>query len=188
MGVRNFMVSFYGVYFFPPLDKRAGAATDVHIKFSLTLGTSRSLVDSSLDCRAHEVTPSTYNREAFWLEHPPYAGKHYHVEWMAQQWATVDGSCAFTCKGFALVALESSSHVARWSSSRESATSFILLSSVDVLGLPGLGSLSMLAQPPWKWLAQWDNVLWSTVNSLQTLLKAPWISVGFFLHKVLILM
>ena len=28
MGVRNFMVSFYGVYFFPPLNKRAGAATD----------------------------------------------------------------------------------------------------------------------------------------------------------------
>ena len=51
------------------------------------------------------------------------------------------------------------------SSSRASATSFTLLSSVDVLGLPYLGSLSMLTQPPWKRLAKRETMLWSTVNS-----------------------
>ena len=54
---------------------------------------------------------------------------------------------------FAPVVLEISSHVARRSSSRASDTSFTLLSSVDVLGSPGLGSLSMLSQPPRKLLA-----------------------------------
>ena len=52
--------------------------------------------------------------------------------------------CAFSCIDFAPVALESSSHVARRSSSRASATSFTLISFVDVLSLPGFGLLSML--------------------------------------------
>ena len=47
------------------------------------------------------------------------------------------GSFAFSCDVFAPVALESSSHVARRSSSRASVTSLSLLLSVDVLGLPG---------------------------------------------------
>ena len=46
--------------------------------------------------------------------------------------------------------LESSSHAARRSSSRVSSISFTILSSVDVLDLPGLVSLSMLTQPPRK--------------------------------------
>ena len=52
----------------------------------------------------------------------------------------------FPAKCYARVALESSSHFARRPSSRASATSFTLLSSVHVLGLPVLGSLFML--PP----------------------------------------
>ena len=62
------------------------------------------------------------------------------------------------------LALESSSHVAWRSSSRTSVTSFTLLTSVDILGLPGLGSLSMLTQPPWKRLSKRETVLWSAVN------------------------
>ena len=46
------------------------------------------------------------------------------------------------------VALESSSHVARRSSSKASGRCFTLLLSVDVLMLHGLGSLSVLIQPP----------------------------------------
>ena len=54
---------------------------------------------------------------------------------MAQLRATTEfGSCAFSCEVFASMVLESSSHVAQRSSSRASATSFTLLSSVDVLG------------------------------------------------------
>ena len=55
---------------------------------------------------------------------------------------------------------------------------------VDVLGLPCLESLSMLTQPPRKRLPQRETVLRSTVNSPQTSLKAPWISVGFFFFLV----
>ena len=55
---------------------------------------------------------------------------------MAQPRANEVGSCAFSCDFFAPVALESFSRVARRSSSRASATSFTLLSSVDVLDLP----------------------------------------------------
>ena len=86
------------------------------------------------------------------------------------------------------MALESSSYVARRSSSRASATSFTLVSFVDVLSLPGLGSLAMLVQPPRKRLAQRETVLRFTVNSRQTPLKAPWIYVGFLPRKVSILM
>ena len=67
---------------------------------------------------------------------------------MAQPRAIMVGSCAFSCEVFAPVALESSSHVVRRSSSRASATSFTLLSFVGVLDRPGLGSLPMLTQPP----------------------------------------
>ena len=80
------------------------------------------------------------------------------------------------------------SHVARRSSSRAPATSFTHLSSIDVLVLPGHGSLSMPIQPPRKRLAQGEPVLRSTVNSLQISLKPPWISVGFLPRKVSILM
>ena len=85
------------------------------------------------------------------------------------------------------VYLESSSYIARRSSSRASATSFTLPSSVDVLGLPGLGSLSMFKQSPRKRLAHQETVLRSTVNSSQTSFKTPWISVGILPHKVSIL-
>ena len=60
--------------------------------------------------------------EVFWLQHPRCAGEH------------------FPSKFFSPVFLESSSHVGRRSSKRASATSFALLSSVDVVGLPGLCS------------------------------------------------
>ena len=98
---------------------------------------------------------------------------------MAQPRATEVGSCAFSREVLAPVALVSSSHVAWRSSSRASATSFTLLSSVDVLGLPGLGSLAVLTQPPRKQLAKLETVFRCSVNSPQTSLKAPWISVGF---------
>ena len=67
---------------------------------------------------------------------------------MAQPRAIEVGYCAFSRESFVPVALESYSHLARRSSSRAAATSFTLLSSVDVLGLPGLGSLPTLTQPP----------------------------------------
>ena len=61
--------------------------------------------------------------------------------------------------------------------------------SFDVLGLPGLGFLCIITQPLRKRLdlPQGETVLRSTVNSSQASLKAPWISVGFFPRKVLIL-
>ena len=131
-------------------------------------------MDSYLDCRAHEVT---------FL--PPTIAKFfgYNIQdvqvsiVMENEWpATEVGSCAFSCEVSAPVTLESSSHVAQ--SSRASATSFRLLSSVDVLNLPGLGSFSMLMQPPQKQLAQ-ETLVQSTVNSPQTSLKALSVSVGF---------
>ena len=63
-------------------------------------------------------------------------------------------------------------------------TSFICWCSLPF----GLGSLSMLTQQSQEWLVQRETVLWSTVNSPQTSLKAPWNSVGFLLHKVSILL
>ena len=94
------------------------------------------------------------------LQHPRCAGEHCHGDWLAQPPASEACSCAFSWEGFAPVALESSSHAARRSSSRASATSFTLLSSVDVLDLPGLGSLSMLTEQPRKRLAQ-RGPLWT---------------------------
>ena len=142
----------------------------------LTLGIGRSLVDSCLDCRMHEVTPPII--EKFFLQRPWCAGEHCHGERVAQPRATEVGSCAFSLDVFAPVALASSSLVGRRSSSRASATSFTLLSSVDVLGLSGIGSLSVLTQPPRKRLAQRETVLRSTIKSPQTWLKAPWIFVS----------
>ena len=92
----------------------------------------------------NKVTLPTNDPEVFVLQHAGCVGEHCHGERVAQPRATQVASCAFSCKGFAPVALKSSSYVARRSSSIEFATSFTLLSSVDVLGLPGLGSLSML--------------------------------------------
>ena len=135
-------------------------------------------MDSCLDCRAHEVTLPTLNREVFWLQHPWCEGEHYHGEWVAQPRATEFSSFAFSCKGFAPSAVVIYSHVVRRSSSRASATSFTLLSSVYVLGLPCLGSLFMLTQPPWKRLAQRETALRPTVNTPQTSFKAPWIPLG----------
>ena len=82
-------------------------------RFCLTLGLSRSLVDSYLDCRAHEITLPTHNRKFFWLQHPRCAGGHCCWEWVAQPRTTEIGSCTFSCEDFAPVALESSSLVAR---------------------------------------------------------------------------
>ena len=83
------------------------------------------------------------------------------------------------------VALESSSHVARRSSSKSSATRLFYL--LIFFGLPGHGSLSMLTQPVQKRLAQRETLLQSSVDSPQTLLNVPWISVGLLPRKVLIL-
>ena len=105
---------------------------------------------------------------------------------MGQPRAAEVGSCVFSYEVFSPVALESSSDVAR-RSSRASTRRFTLLSTVDVLRLPGLGSLSVLTYTPLKRLAQRETVLRSTVNSPQTSLKAPWISVGFLPRKVSIL-
>ena len=96
----------------------------------------------------HYVTLPTHNRKVFWLQHLQCAGEHCHGEGVAKPWATEVSSCGFSCKVFAQWLLESSSHVARRSSLRESATNFTLLPSVNVLGLPGLRSLSILTQPP----------------------------------------
>ena len=52
--------------------------------------------------------------------------------------------------------------------SRASATSSTLLSSVDVLGLPALGSMFTITQSTWKQLSQRETVLRFTVNSPQT--------------------
>ena len=85
----------------------------------------------------------THNREVSSLQHLQCVGEHGHGEWAAQSRATEVRSCAVSYEVFAPMALESSSYVERRSSSRESATNFTLLSSVDVLVLPGLGSLSI---------------------------------------------
>ena len=53
-------------------------------------------MDPCLECRAHEVTLSTHNREVFWLQHSRCAGKHCHGEWVAQPRATEVSSCAFS--------------------------------------------------------------------------------------------
>ena len=53
-------------------------------KVLLTLGIRRSLVDSCLDCRAHEVTIVNHNRKEFWLLHPRCASEHCHGEWVTR--------------------------------------------------------------------------------------------------------
>ena len=141
-----------------------------------------------LDYRAHEITLPAHNREDFWLQHPRCAGVHCHGEWVAQPRAIVVGFYAFSCERFAPVVVEGSSQVARRSSSITSATSLTLLPSVDVLGLPGLGWLSMLTQQPRKRLALRKTALRFTMHSPRTSLEASWISVEFLLHNVSILM
>jgi len=88
----------------------------------------------------------------------------------------------FSCKSFVKirntdvgeipVACDISSHVARRSCSRKSATSLTLLSSVDVFGLPGLWSSFIVTRPSRKRVAQRETVLRSTVSSSQTSRKA----------------
>ena len=60
---------------------------------------------------------------------------------MAQPRATEVGSSAFSCEVDAPVTVESSSHVTLRYSSRPRATVFTLLSSVDVIGHPGLATM-----------------------------------------------
>ena len=107
---------------------------------------------------------------------------------MTQPRVTEVGSCVFSCEVLAPVGLVSSSHVERRSSPIASATSFTFLSSVRVLGFPGFVSLSFRTQTPRKRLAQRETVLQLSVNSPETSLKAPWISLGICARKVSILM
>ena len=46
----------------------------------LGLGVSRSLVDSCLNCREHEVTLPIRNREVSWSQHQRCAGERFHGE------------------------------------------------------------------------------------------------------------
>jgi hypothetical protein len=71
-----------------------------------------------------------------------------------------------------------SSQVAQRSSARKSATSFTLRSSVDVFGLPGLGSSFMVTSLSRKRVVQRETVLRSTGCAPQTSRKAMWISAG----------
>jgi len=114
------------------------------------------------------------------------------------KWGTHRAQIFLFCKSFVKiqnidvgeipVPCDISSHVAQRSSARKSATSFTLHSSVDVFGLPGLGSSFMVTRPSLKRVAQRETVLWSTVCSPQTSRKALWISVGVLPRKVSILM
>ena len=81
-----------------------------------------------------------------------------------------------------------SSHDMHWSSSNRVLTITTDVSSVAITGRPLLGSSWMLTTPSRKRDAHRDTMLWSTTLSLQTSCKALWISVGFFSHKVSILM
>jgi hypothetical protein len=58
-----------------------------------------------------------------------------------------------TYVGEILVSCDISLHVTRRSSARKSAKSFTLHTSVDVFGLPGLGSLFMVTHPSQKRVA-----------------------------------
>jgi hypothetical protein len=124
--------------------------------------------------------------------------RHFCLCSALKQWETHQAQIFLFCKslvkirntdvGGILVACDISSHVTWRSASRKSATSFTLRSSVDVFGLPGLGSSFMLTCLSWKRVAQQETVPRSTVCSPQTSRKALWISVGRLPHEVSILM
>ena len=107
----------------------------------------RSVVDSCLYRRVHEVTlpnllvttSAMYGRMS--------------GEWVAKARATAIGSCAFSCQVFAPMALESSSHVARRSSSsfcHKLHTSFICWCS----------------RPSWSWVIVYAPT--TTTNTIST--------------------
>jgi hypothetical protein len=99
-----------------------------------------------------------------------------------KQWGTHRAQIFLFCKSFVKirniyvdetpVACDISSHVARRFSAGKSATSFTLRSSVDVFGLPDLGSSLMVTRPLRKWVTQRETVLRSAVCSLQTVLRS----------------
>ena len=78
------------------------------------------------------TTLRNHNRVVLWLQNLRCAVEHCHLERLVQPGAIEVVSCAFSCQASATVALESFLYVARRSSSRTSATSFTLLSSVHV--------------------------------------------------------
>ena len=146
---------------------------------------SRSLIGSCLDCRVHEVTLPTHNREVFFVT-SAMCGR-------ALSWRMSDPDTSnwgrFMCIFLIVFAPRGSRNVFTccttifFKSICHKLHIFffnLLMFSASLV----LGHCSMLTQPPWKWLAQWETVLQSTVNSPQTSLKALWISVGFLPCKV----
>jgi len=122
--------------------------------------------------------------------------RHFCFRSAVKQWGTHRAQIFLFFKSFVKirntdvgeipVACDIFSHVAR-SHARKSATLFTLPSSVDVFGLPGLGSFFVATCPSRKRVSQRETVLRSTVCSPQTLCKALWIPVGFLPRKVSIL-
>jgi len=106
--------------------------------------------------------------------------RHFCFCSAVKQWGTHRAQIFLFCKSFVKirntdvgeipVACDISSHVARRSCARNSATSFTLRSSVDVFGLPGRGSSFMATCPTRKRVAQpvhclpTKNFTQSTVN------------------------
>ena len=150
-------------------------------------------VSSIVTIRYRNAWPSTLNLRSSNVA----TSRHFCSCSAVKQWGTHQAQFFFFCKLFVKIrnnvdeipaVCDISSHIAQWSCARKSATSFTLCSSVDVFGLPGLGSSFMVTHPSRKWAAQRETVLQSTVCSPQTSRKAVWISVGFMPHKVSILM
>jgi len=115
-----------------------------------------------------------------------------------KQWGSHRAQNCLFCKCFAKIrntdvgeipaACDISLHVSRLSCVKQSSTSFTLLSSVDVFGIPGLWSSFMVTHPLRKREAKRETVLQPTVCSSKTSRKALWISVWFLLRKVSVLM
>jgi hypothetical protein len=69
---------------------------------SLTCRISLSLVDSCLDCLAHEVTLPTCIYLTNWSQPSPGAGIHCRAKWVVHPWASQVSFCAFFCAIFAI--------------------------------------------------------------------------------------
>jgi hypothetical protein len=156
--VGRFVIPFRVPFLFSPrmVKPLQGRENGVHAWALLTCGISPSLVGSCLDCMVREVTLPTRIYLANQSQPSPGMGVHCCAKWVAQPWASQVSFCAFFCKMFATshdnMLLSHSFHMGD-------------PSSVNVFGLPGLGSSYMVTHPSRKWVAQRETVLRFTVCS-----------------------
>ena len=141
------------------------------------MGTSLSLMDSCLDCRMHEVTLPTQNREVFC-----YNIRNVQASNDMEPQATEVGSCAFSCDVFATMALHMLHNDLLQKHLPQASHFFHLLMFSAFLII---GHLSMLTQPPRKTITTTKRLYYGPLWTHKKFHSKPR---GFLPHKVLILM